>query len=107
MIYLELSMLAVIVVFVVDTSGFIDTIKKWLGKWLGKSVSTLRPFDCSLCMVWWAGILFAMIRREFNLPVITYVCALSALAYPISQIISLVQSLIIRGCNKLADILGL
>lgn len=106
MIYVELIMLTIVVVFVVDTSGFIGTIKSKITKWIGKTV-TLKPFDCSLCMVWWAGLIWAATKQEFTLPVVTYVCALSALAYPISQIISLVQAMIIKGCNKVADLLGL
>lgn len=107
MIYVELIMLTVVVVFVVDTSGFMVSTKSKLTKWLGKPVTTLKPFDCSLCMVWWSGWIWAMIHKEFTLPVVTYVCVLSALAYPISQIIGLVQAMIIKGCNKVADLLGL
>lgn len=107
MIYLELTMLTVVVVFIVDVSGFLDTIKSWLSKWLDKKVSTLKPFDCSLCMTWWAGIVYAIFQNEFTLPVVTFVCGLAVMAYPISELIQLLQALILRGCNKVADLLKL
>lgn len=107
MIYLELTMLTIVVVFIVDTSGFIDTIKSWLSKWLNRKVSTLRPIDCSLCMTWWVGIIYTIFQNEFTLPVVTFVCAMAVLAYPISELISLLQSVILRGCNKIADLLKL
>lgn len=107
MIYLELIMLTVVVVFVVDVSGFLDTIKIWLSKWLDKKVSSLKPFDCSLCMTWWVGIVYALFQNEFTLPVVTFICCLAVLAYPISELIQLLQSLILRGCNKVADLLNL
>lgn len=107
MIYLELTMLTVVVVFIVDVSGFLDTIKSWLSKWLDKKVSTLKPFDCSLCMTWWAGIVYAIFQNEFTLHVVTFVCGLAVMAYPISELIQLLQALILRGCNKVADLLKL
>lgn len=106
MIYVELLMLAVVVIFVVDISGVMDHIKSRLREWLKKDTITLKPLDCSLCMVWWVGLVYALIRKEIGLPVITYICGLAAMSYPISLIITLVQSLVIAFCNWISDRLG-
>lgn len=107
MIYLKLILLTLVVVFIVDTSGFVDTIKSWLSKWLGKKVSTLRPIDCSLCMTWWVCLVYAMIQKEISLGVVAFICGLSVLSYPISEMIGLLQALILKACNKVADLLKL
>ena len=76
-IYVSLLLLAILVVYVVDLSGFADTLRAWASTWIGRKVARIKPFDCSLCMTWWVGIIYAAIAGQFTLPVIAYVAGLS------------------------------
>ena len=40
---IDILLLAAIIVFVVDLSGFTQTWKKWLGKWLGVQIGDVPP----------------------------------------------------------------
>lgn len=89
-IYLQLLLVAAIVVYVVDLSGFTDFWLKALSRFTTKhgypAVKELRPFSCSLCMVWWIGIIYALIRNNFTLPVLAYIAGLSFLSITIREL---------------------
>ena len=55
---LELLLIGWVCVFIVDVSGWTQTWKGWLARRVGASRTTgsLKPFDCSLCCTWWAGL---------------------------------------------------
>ena len=78
-IYTDLLLLAVVVVYVVDLSGFTDSWRSGLARALGvKALKPIKPFDCSLCMTWWTCLIYAICTGYFTLPVIAY-CALMSL----------------------------
>lgn len=80
-IYIKLLLLAAIVVYIVDLSGFKDTILAVASAFTRKfgypPVKSLRPFTCSLCATWWATIIYAWVAGQFTFPVIAYCAALS------------------------------
>lgn len=76
-IYVELLLLAWVVVFIIDLSGIVESIKAALGRWLGGKIRPLRPFDCSLCMVWWCGLGYALLTHQLTLGVVAYIALLS------------------------------
>ena len=97
---LELLLLTVIVCFVVDISGFIDTIKSLIWKWVfnGKREYRefrLKPLDCSLCMTFWIGIIWISIF-EFTLFNLLFVCLFAMMSEEITQILSTIKYLIHR-----------
>lgn len=75
---LNLILLQIIVVFIVDISGAIDSLKSGL-KWLltkGKMSNSnyiLKPFDCSMCSQWWCGLIYLLITGHFTIPYIAFV----------------------------------
>ena len=82
---LNLIILQLIVVFIVDLSGVMTHIKKGIWKWLkGKDKPykefSFKPFDCSLCSVWWTGLIYLLITHSFTIPYIAYVALLAFLA---------------------------
>lgn len=89
--YFDLLLLAVVIVYVVDVSGVMESIKGALSRWLGAKVSRIRPFDCSLCMTWWAGIIYIIAVGEFSLPTLTWVAVLSAMSTRIHRAIQFLQ----------------
>lgn len=75
---LSLLLIQVIVVFIVDISGAIESLKSGL-KWLltkGKMSSSnyiLKPFDCSLCCTWWTCLIYLLCVGKFTIPYIAFV----------------------------------
>lgn len=87
---LDLICLAVIIIIIVDISGFIDSIKSGIsflitkGK-IVKSDYRLMPFDCSFCMIFWAGLIYLIITENLSLLTITLVLLLSVLSGTIKE----------------------
>ena len=79
-IYVKILLTAWLVVFVVDLSGFTQTWKATLGRWLHVEPGNLRckPFDCSLCMTWWVTLLVVILAGRLSFVTVGF-CALCAL----------------------------
>lgn len=109
MIWINLLCIAVIVVFVVDISGFPDTLKKLYWRWLFKDKPykdfQFKLIDCSLCLTHHFCVLFALITGQFSLLVWMYICMLSMLAKCLKGLMVLVSDIIIKAENKIEDIL--
>lgn len=97
---MELILLAVVVVFIVEISGIVDTFKDVLGKMLNITIRRLRPFDCSLCMVWWSLLVYALCVCELNIYTLAYIALLSALAMRIADIMRVIDSIITKATSK-------
>lgn len=81
----DLLILTAVTVFVVDLSGFSDTLLGWANRIVrpyGRHFSQLKPFTCSLCATWWLGLLYLLIARHFTLTGVGLValCAFSTTA---------------------------
>ena len=81
---IDLSLIQLIIVFIVDVSGAIDSFKSLISKLLtkGRIDSTsfsLKPFDCSLCMTWWTCLVYLIVTHSFTLPFIAFAAALAYL----------------------------
>jgi hypothetical protein len=89
-IYLSLLLLACLVVWVVDCSGFTDTLLGWASKFTARygygPVRSLRPFTCSLCATWWSGIVYALAVGQFSLPVLVYIAALAGFSKTLAKV---------------------
>lgn len=96
----ELLLIAAICVFIVDVSGWTQTWKGMLARWTHASSAEgrLRPFDCSLCCTWWAGLLWCLFTGQFSLGAVAG-CALAAAS---SRIILSAWNLI---CSSLVGLL--
>ena len=78
MIYIELLALAFIVVYIVDETGIVDSIKTFIKRWLNvKSDITLKPLDCSLCMTHWVCLAYVLIFGSLDIFVYLYILFLS------------------------------
>lgn len=79
-IIINLILIQIIVVNIVDVSGFVDTVKNALKKWLRiKGEITIKPFDCSYCLNWWIGMIYLVCVGELTLYYIPFVLLLSML----------------------------
>lgn len=96
---LELLIISIIVCFVVDISGIIDTIKYTIWKWVFNNKKEyqefrLKPFDCSLCMTFWIGLIY--IIPNFNLINLLCVCLFASISEEISNTLLIIKNIIHR-----------
>lgn len=79
MIYTDILLIAFICVFIIDFSGVIESLEAALKKWVGNPfVHIPKPFSCSLCSTWWAGLIYLLIVGSFTIPNIAYVGLVAA-----------------------------
>lgn len=101
MVITDLILISTIVVFIVDISGAIDSLKSGL-KWIltkGKMKNSdyrLKPIDCSLCMTFWSGIIYLLVVQQFTLPYLAFVCLLACFSGIIKSTILLVEDILVK-----------
>lgn len=69
---LNLFLISVIWVLILDLCGFSQTIDKLFYRifYKGRAYRTdahFPPFDCSLCMTWWTGLLFLILNHSLTI----------------------------------------
>ena len=106
---LNLIFIQLIVVFIIDLSGFVDTMKSKISSLLtrGRIKSSdyrIRPFDCSLCMTFWSGLIYLFIVDRFTIPLIAFVCLLSITTTLTKDTFYTLYDLFIRLLKKIDDI---
>ena len=102
----DILLLAAIIVFVVDLSGFTQTWKSWLGKWLGVQVGAVPPFDCSLCLTFWAGLIYLLATDNFTIPALAFLCMVAYCTTLIAEVLTALRELVsalVRYLWKLID----
>lgn len=90
---LDLFLITIIICFLIDISGIIETIEWWLSKWLKVSCKVPKPFSCSLCMTFWVGLIWISIF-DFTLFNLLFVCLFAALSEEISNFIIIIKQLV-------------
>lgn len=103
----DLLLITIIVCFIVDISGVVEQVKRALVRFVSKGNTdydfSFKPFDCSLCMTWWCGIIYIAIYGHFNLCGLLC-CALFAFAADtITSIMTLAKDLIGAFINRIYD----
>ena len=95
-IYLQLPVLAVIVVYVVDVSGFTDSWRRLLARWLHvPELRPLPPFDCGLCATWWACLIWTAVQGELSLLTVLESALLSLVSIPIGALLVFIREALI------------
>lgn len=99
MILINVFLITTIVCFVIDISGFVDSVKRgiWrliIGKDKPFQYFNMKPFDCSLCCTFWSGLIYILCVGQFNIPMICFVCLMSMLSSVISKALNLLVILI-------------
>ena len=104
-IYIDLLMVAVITIYIVDLSGFTETLLKVISAYKGRKITALTPFSCSLCMVWWVCLIYAAIVGNLTIPVVALIALLSLLSVPCGQLLILIREAFLKVITKLMDLL--
>lgn len=93
-ILLNLFLIATVVVFIIDVSGFKDTVLAVFSRLYKRDITTMRPFTCSLCMTWWIGLIWLLFAGSFGLPGLAALSVVCALTRPLaSAFIFIVEAL--------------
>ena len=102
--YIDLFEITVIVVIIVDISGFIDSIKSFVGKVLHINNVKLKPLDCSFCMNFWVSMVYLVIANELSITAVMVALLLSTMTPIIKDAIYLMRDLIGKIINKIYNI---
>ena len=94
MSYLKLFEITVIVVIIVDISGFIDSIKAFVGKVLGINNVSLKPLDCSLCMTFWVSMAYLIYANELSITTLMFSLLISVMTPVIQDLIYLIRDIL-------------
>lgn len=102
----DLFMIGVIISFIIDLSGIVDSFKRLIVVKLLKFKSayiSLKPFDCSLCMTFWVGLAYLIAVKSFTLPFILFVCLMAYMADIMTLMLIAVKDLIGKIINKILE----
>lgn len=108
-LFINIFLLAFIIVFCIDYSGFIEEADKILTKVLKSRVPLHipKPFSCSTCLCWWCGLIYLLVIGKFTFTYIVVVAIASALTPEILSIIYFVKDLINKLFDSIERILGM
>ena len=98
--YIDLFELTVIVVIIVDISGFIDSIKSLIGKVLHINNVSLKPLDCSFCLNFWVSLGYLVITNQLSITAVMVALLLSTMTPIIKDAIYLIRDLIGKIISK-------
>lgn len=101
MTYINLFLISAVICFIVDISGFFDFVRKFVASRMENRYKNLTADDikipfvtCSLCSVWWAGLIYLIIAGEFTIVNIAYVALLSLCSSNISGFLLSIKDLL-------------
>lgn len=102
---IDLILVALVTIYIVDLSGFTETLLKVISAYKGRKITELKPFSCSLCMVWWVCLAFLLMSAKLSLPMVAFIALLSFLSAPIGQLLILIREAFLKVITKLMDLL--
>lgn len=111
-VYIDLLLLAIIVVSITDLSGFIDTLKHWIWKWVWRDKReyrdfSIKPIGCSYCSLHWTGLIYLIITNQFTLLFYAYLLFLCYMTPIIKDCLQMVKDICIRILDMLYTYLEL
>lgn len=102
---IDLILVALVTIYIVDLSGITETLLKVISAYKGRKITELKPFSCSLCMVWWVCLIYAAIVGNLTIPVVALIALLSLLSVPLGQLLMLIREVFLKVINKLMNLL--
>ena len=98
--YLDILLLSLVVIWIVDVSGFTDSWMNALSRWLNRQIRPVKPFACSLCMTWWTGLAYALITGNLCIPIVAFCALMAYLSFPISQLMIFIHSTLMQWMSR-------
>lgn len=104
-VIVDLILIQTIICFIIDCSGFIQSLEKGLSRLFKFKVTIPRPFSCSLCTGWWSNLLYLIIIGEFSLPYVAVTAGLALISRNISGFLIFIREFLIWIDNLLYKII--
>ena len=100
-IFLNLLLIHLIIVYVLDISGFVDDgIQPFFRKHLGGNLKS-KPWLCSRCQSLWIGLIYIIIAGKLSLPWFACCMMFSFLAPITANILIAIYELLLKLTSKL------
>jgi len=97
MIYIYQLIIAIVVCYIVDVSGFTQSWRNLLKRKLQiKELRPLPPFDCGECMVWWTTLLFPIFIGQFSIWTLLASAILSLLSVTIDAFLLFIREILLK-----------
>lgn len=103
-IYVQLALVAAVIVYGVAVSGFTQSWRSALARWLHtteEELQPLPPFDCERCASFWACIIWAAIQGQLGLLTVAEAAALSLLSLPLAGMMVFIRESLTALFDKL------
>jgi hypothetical protein len=104
-IYLQLLLITLVVVYIVDLSGWTATWLGWLSKFTARygypPVTELKPFSCSQCMTWWCCLLWGLCTGHFSLFLVAASAGFAFFSRTLCAMLIFISEAILKGVATL------
>ena len=106
---LNLIYIAIILVFIIDYSGVITSIEDFASRTVSHAgrkihIKIPRPFSCSLCSMWWSGLIYIIVTGNFSFENLAIVALISASTIIIADIMEFIRDLALTIISKLRTV---
>ena len=95
-VLLDVIFIQIIVCFIIDLSGFIQSLEEGLSKWFKFKCVIPRPWSCSLCSGFWINLIYLIAVHQFTLPYIVFVAIISFFSKNISGFLRWIQESLVK-----------
>lgn len=103
---LELFLISTLMVMIIDISPLIKDMEEFLERYLRVNKARVpKPFSCSLCMTFWSGLAYIILKGEPTLLNVTLTMLFAVLTPATGDLIYALRDLAIRIIRKLDKIL--
>lgn len=107
--WLNIFLIAIILVIITDLSGIVEYIKSHLYFRLRGTYDYPPSWDspiihlmsCSLCQTWWVGLVYLIVIGQVTIPAIAYLLAIAYLTTTIKDIIVFIKEVLTKAIDKL------
>ena len=103
-VFLQIIAITFVVVYIVDLSGFTESWRSALAKFLKtERLKSLKPFDCSKCLVFWVVLVWLLVHGENLLICLVAACLLSYLSETMRMLLIFIREGLNFVLRKLID----
>lgn len=95
-VLLDVIFIQIIVCYIIDLSGVIQSIEGGLSKWFKFKCVIPKPFSCSLCSGWWINLIYLIITHNFTLPYVVFIALVSFFSKNISGFLRWAQEALVK-----------
>lgn len=107
--WLNIFLIAVILVIITDLSGIVEYIKSHLYYKLRGTYNYPPSWDtpiihllsCSLCQTWWVGLVYLIVIGQVTFASLAYLLAIAYLTTTIKDIIVFIKEVLTKAIDKL------